>query len=244
MNESDRTIQFYNAESTQYSQKRYEGVTISYFQFLFKTRREIFLRMIESLAKSTSPKISLFDIGCADGVVLRSLDEKFPSLFSSITGVDIAPEMVVRAAKLSPKDRFSFYVRAQEPEKRYDVVTELGVHVTDLRKEIDYVTNKLVSGGYYIYVAVDKNSLHSYFKLKRKPEVQSYFKDYLSYREVEKIISEKFNIITKVPYGIFIPKLWSLPAFARVVQPIIEKICKLFAQSFYHETIYLLRKKE
>jgi len=40
----ESTINYYNQESSQYSRKRYEGKTESYFQFLFRYRQNLFLK--------------------------------------------------------------------------------------------------------------------------------------------------------------------------------------------------------
>src|SRR3989338_6869370 len=90
------TVDFYNQESEQYSKKRYEGKTNSYFQFLFKRRRQLFLAFIDSIKTELKDSKAL-EIGCADGVIVKKLLQKLPDSFKTITGVDVSPKMIQKA---------------------------------------------------------------------------------------------------------------------------------------------------
>ena len=234
----DDTIDFYNKESDQYSKKRYEGDLLTYFQFLFRRRRELFL----SLVGSITPKLKgadALEIGCADGVLIKKIFQKFPSTFESVVGIDISEGMLETARASTHDTRASYFLRGNEPQKTFGLVIELGVHAESFEEEMKYVSGKLSPQGYFIYSAAGRNSLHAKIKLKDK----KYAGDYLTYSGYEKIMNTYFDIISSEAYGLFVPKLWAFPWLARKLQPVLEYICKPVAPSLFHEKIYLLRKK-
>lgn len=232
------TIDFYNEESGQYSKKRYEGQTLSYFQFLFKRRRELFLGLIRQISPQLKNS-NILEIGCADGVLIKKLLQKFPDVFQSIVGVDVSPKMLELAKKTTNDPKVKYFFRGEEPEAKYDLVIELGVHVQDFDEEMHFVSDRLNNAGYFIYSAAGKSSLHAKIKLRDK----EYARDYLDYSQYENIIKKYFEIIHGQVYGLFIPKLWSIPVLARIVQPIIEVLLSNIFPNLFHEKIYFLRKK-
>jgi SAM-dependent methyltransferase len=229
--------QFYDSESDQYSKKRYEGLLSTYTQFLFRKRLEIFLGMFKQIAGQR--KVSLLDIGCADGIVINRIQRAFPQSTHKVVGIDISPQMIAQARESIKDPRASFYLRNEAPQEMYGVILELGVHVENLEDEIQYVKNHLVNGGYFIYSVAGRDSLHARIKLQNA----AYVKDYRSYADAERILSEHFEIVDSQAYGFFIPKLWSIPPLARVLQPIIDSILRGITPSLFHEKIYLLRDK-
>lgn len=235
---TDNTVDFYNDESEQYSRKRYEGETLTYFQFLFKRRRQLFLSLINRISGELNDS-NVLEIGCADGVLVKKLFQKLPDTFKSIIGIDVSPKMLEQARQTTKDSRAKYFLRGQEPEDKYDLVIELGVHAQNFEDEMVYVFRKLETFGYFIYSASGKNSLHVKIKLSDK----DYIRDYLGYSEYEKIIKKYFDIVLFEPYGLFIPKLWAFPALAHIVQPTLEKIFKNIFPNLFHEKIYLLRKK-
>ncbi|MFZ2522097.1 MAG: class I SAM-dependent methyltransferase [Minisyncoccia bacterium] len=235
---NESTIDYYDNQSGQYSQKRYEGKTETYFQFLFKRRRQIFLGFIASLGDFKD--FRLFEIGCADGVLIKKILQKMPNSFSKIVGIDISPKMLEKARATTADSRVSYFLRGEEDFSiKYNLVLEVGVHVSDLLTEVKFVSNKLSVGGYFIYSTAGKNSLHARIKLRDK----DYAKEYITYFKCEEILNRYFEIISSQGYGLFIPKLWAVPALARVVQPIAEALFRKILPNLFHEKIYLLRKK-
>lgn len=235
---TDNTLDFYNRESEQYSRKRYEGETLTYFQFLFKRRRQLFLGLIGGIAKSLRNSNAL-EIGCADGVIVKKLLQKLPESFKSITGIDVSPKMLELARERTLDPRAKYFLRGEEPEETYDLIIELGVHAQNFENEMIFVSERLRILGYFIYSVSGKNSLHVKIKLGGK----DYIRDYMDYPEYEKIIKKYFDIISLEPYGLFIPKLWTFPALARIGQPVFESMFKNISPNLFHEKIYLLRKK-
>lgn len=235
---TDNTVEFYDQESEQYSKKRYEGETLSYFQFLFKRRRQLFLDLISRI-KAELANSDVLEIGCADGVLIKKLFQKLPDTFRSIVGIDVSPAMLNQARQTTRDLKASYFLRGEEPEGKFNLVIELGVHPHHFEDEMIFVSEKLESRGYFIYSASGKSSLHVKIKLGK----ESYTKDYLDYSSYEKIIKKYFDIVFSEPYGLFIPKVWAIPSIARVLQPFLEIIFKNIFPDLFHEKIYLLRKR-
>jgi 2-polyprenyl-3-methyl-5-hydroxy-6-metoxy-1,4-benzoquinol methylase len=228
---------FYDAESSKYSEKRYEGALLTYTQYLFRTRLKIFL---ETMRKIVRPNLSLLEIGCADGVIMGKVDTTFSGMFQKLKGIDISPLMIQVASEHYRDPRFSFVLREQESEENFDVIIELGVHVEKMEEEIKYVVSHLKSGGHFIFSVAGKKSLHARIKIPNAP----YVKDYVAYSEADKIIGEKFDIVLTKTYGFFIPKIWKFPSIARIVQPVADSVLRPFVPELFHEKIYFLRLKE
>ncbi len=244
MYNQDKTVNFYDKESGQYARKRYEGSMSTYTHYVFRKRMSIFFDFISYILKnSPENKKSLFDIGCADGIVLFQLDERFGDRISSIDAVDISEGMLNVARSKTSDKKFSFYIRGNEPQRTFDIVSELGVHVVDIGKEMEDVMSKLNKGGYFVYSTANRNSIFARLKLHGR-EGTEYVNDYRSLVETEKVLTTKFEIVKKVSYGLFIPKLWSIPFLARIIQPAVDFILGPFVPSLFHETLYLLRTSD
>jgi SAM-dependent methyltransferase len=230
------TIEFYDRESSFYSQKRYPDITSNFTQYLFKARRDIFLNMLFDVLTST-PNPSMLEIGCADGILFRQIDEKYPSKAGKLVGMDVSPKMVEEAKKRNTNPDAKFYLRDELPEEKFDVVIELGVHPFDLGEELAYAHRHLKPGGYFFYSVVGSKSLYAKFKMKDK----NYKEDYMPYKEYEGLFKKMFSIDKSRAYGFFIPKLWSLPIVARTLQPICDLVFQKIATELFHEKIYRLR---
>jgi len=231
---------FYNYESEKYSRKRYEGITESYGQFLFKNRRKIVLDLLSKVI-GDKQDLLLLDIACADGVISKAIDNSFPNTFSKFVGTDIAPRMIdVAKRNFSEDSRFSFFIKNTCPITRFDIVLGLGyLSAPIFDTEMDFLMMRIKPGGYYLCTLSPNNSLFAKIKLKNSPLIVGY----RTYPEYKKMLSRYFEIIEEVPSGFFIPKLWSFPAIARLVQPIMEKLFKNIFPNLFHEKVYLLRKK-
>ncbi len=233
------TEEYYNQESGHYSRRRYEGRLRTYFQFLFRYRLSLSLAMVERVV-GHKHGLRLLEIGCADGIVLRGIHDRFHGAFERMIGIDIASNMIDQAREQNAGRNIVYYVRGQESGDQVDLVMELGVHPYDLKGEIEAVANSLQSGGYFIYSLSSRDSIHAKIKLKGK----EYLKDYQPYHVYETVLREHFTVIDKIPYGLFIPKLWAFPFIARYVQPFVEFILRPFTPNLFHEQIYLLKKKD
>lgn len=232
------TINFYDAVSGDYSTHRYTLVTESYSQHIFKKRRDLFLVMLGSIEKNLPKDASILEVGCADGVLFKAVEEKFPGRFSKLVGMDISPKMIEEAKKQNTNPKAVFYLKDQMPTDTYDLVIELGVHPFDLDAELAYASSHLRSRGYFLYDLVSSESLFTKIKLKDKP----YIKDYQSYRSYETSLRKYFSIIQASVYGLFVPKLWAVPAIGRNLQPVFDTVFKKIAPELFHEKIYLLQK--
>lgn len=233
--------QFYNEQSNIYSRKRYEGSTDTFIKFFFKKRRRLLIEWMSGILTGNGQR--LLEIGCADGIITRSIEESFPDKFKEIIGLDIANDMVQTANKLNAKKHIKYILRDNlSQDDKFQII--LGVGVIDpgkLRQELEYAFSYLEPRGYYFCTLTSKRSLNLRF---RPPESsEEYRKNYRTFREYENILSEKFEILKSEPYGLLIPMIWKLPNCARWLQPIAEVTLKYLIPDLFHEKIYLLQKK-
>gem|GEM_PF-1386338 len=231
------TVDFYDEESSKYSIKRYPKTTRSYTQFLFKKRLEIFLNLLEKVESSLPEDATILEIGCADGVVLSAVERRFPKKFSSLVGIDISPNMIEVAKIKNTNERASFLLRQDLPNKKFDVVIELGVGAYEYVDEWKFVTNLLKENGSYFYSLAGSQSLFTKIKNRNAP----YIKYYKTYKGYESILSEYFSIKKTQVYGLFIPWLWKIPFVGRLLQPIFDFVFQKITPELFHEKIYLLQ---
>ena len=239
-NKIEQSIDYYSGEtSLEYSHVRYAPPINSYVKYVFTTRLRLFLDLLEK-AIDGRQNLSIFEIGCADGILFKNINKSFPGAFSSLVGIDITPDMVevARREKISQAE---FYLRGEDPaEKSYDVIIEIGVHTVDVEEEIAYVKSKLKPGGYYIKTFSSRRSTQSQFKLRGKP----WLADIKTYPEYGQILAKHFEIVSSPVYCLFVPKLWSLPwPIALSLQKTIDFICRPFVPNIFHEKIYLLKSR-
>lgn len=236
-------VTYYNRESELYSKKRYEGKPETYVKYFFKKRLSFLLKDIERCLAGKE-QVCLLDVGCADGYVVQEIDTLFPKKFKEIIGVDIAPQMINEAIRANNKSYISFFSRDDERQnQRFDIILEVGFLSPSLfEHEFEYVMKRLDRGGYYICSLTSKNSLHAWLKLRGK-KGNEYIDGYLTYAQYEHILSKDFEILSKDPCGLFIPKLWAFPTIARVLQPFLDGVFRYVIPNAFHEKLYLLRKR-
>lgn len=232
------TADFYDRESSIYSAKRYPKVTISFIQYLFKKRMEVFLDMLEESLGDLPENPTMLEIGSADGILFKAVEERFPGKFKKLVGMDVSPKMVEEAAKQNTNPRATFYMRNELVSESFDVIIELGVHPYDLESELKYVANRVNSGGTFFYAVTSPNSLYVRAKLKGA----SYVKDYKRYKEYEPIFNKFFSIGGSLAYGFFVPKLWAIPVLGRIFQSSIDSLFQPLTPELFHERTYMLKK--
>ena len=238
-NQLEKTISYYDEASLDYAARRYETAPISYIQYFFQRRLALLFLAGEFLQKNTPGGFKVLDIGCADGYVLRRFYEQFPALLSQGCGMDVSAAMIENAREKSSNTPLTYCLRGEEGSGPFDLVTRLGVHVVDLAKEVDYIKERLSHDGYFVFTISTRRSVHAFLKVRHQP----YFADFKTFPEYEKILAESFDILKIYPYGFFIPKLWAFPKIARIVQPWLEKILVLFLPNYFHEKMYLLKRR-
>jgi SAM-dependent methyltransferase len=229
---------FYNKESAGYSSKRYPERASDYIQFFFKKRLSLTLKVL-SRAFNDKTSLSLLEIGCADGVVMREISKKVPRVFSEMTGIDTAEEMIKKAKAMDSQFlKTRYFVRGQEPAgARFDAIIEIGVaNYTDFDAELRYAADHLKSGGKYILSIAGNGSLNA-----RLGGGVGYA-NFLSYGEYEDKIRGLFSLEMSLPVGLRVPLIWRTPALARFVQPILENTFLHIAPGLFHEKVYLLKK--
>jgi SAM-dependent methyltransferase len=229
---------FYNKESATYSAKRYPAKAATFTQFFFKERLRLTLGLLEKYVQEKR-EVSLLEIGCADGVVARAIWQKFGQNIAAFDATDIAPDMIEAAKKNNADTPIRFSVREGiSLPARHDCIIEVGVlNYLDLEEELDAVASVLAPGDAYVCSLVGRSSLLNTFKGKGDGLLHLN-----SYRGYESEIRKRFEIQKTVATGFFIPWLWKLPAVARALQPIIEKMLA-FMPGLAHEKIYVLISK-
>jgi SAM-dependent methyltransferase len=235
-----RTDEYYDDEARVYSEKRYPERVVAYSQFLFTHRRELVLRLLRHVIANTSTPRSLFEMGCADGILLRSISARYPGAFSTMLGADISQPMIDTARALTTDDTIQYAMRDSLPDRgSYTCVMEIGVAaiILDTRNELAMFARQLAPGGYVLCILRGHDSI--VFLLGRGGADRSLFKPY---QEYEQTVQEFFTIVDSRTCGIYVPLIWKIPALARIVQPLAEYLGRIFP-SLAHERLYLLRKK-
>lgn len=232
-----KDAEFYNKESLKYSSKRYPRKASTYIQYFFKRRLQILLIELGEICEEKTG-LNLLEVGCADGVVLRAIVEAFPQSFSSMTGIDTAKDMVSAAKSLTNDSRIAFYERGAEPKEKRDVIIEIGVaNYADFDEELRYAKENLIEGGTFILSIAAKGSINAFFGKGDG------YNNFLSYREYESRISHSFRIVRYIPVGFYIPIIWRVPAIARYIQAVKERVMAPIAPNVFHEKVYVLKAK-
>ncbi len=230
--------QFYDNASSEYSSKRYKGITSSYIQFFFKRRLSLTLIVLSELIKGKE-KLRLLEAGCADGIIIDTILKVFPENFVNCVGTDISPGMIEAANKRNTNKNIKYFLKEGGESGYFDFVLALGFlspSIFDI--EFAYIKKNLKPGGFVILSLASKNSIYTKLKLQK----EKYIKDYWSHEEYEEYLKKDFEIVSTRPYGFFIPKLWAFPGIAKHIQPLVEDIMKFIAPNLFHEKLYVLRK--
>jgi len=234
----EKNLDYYQKEGEVYSDKRYPEIDTDYVHFFFKRRLTLLIMFLESVLKDKKDQ-EILEVGCADGVVSRSLMMCFDNI-KKINAIDISSVMIDSARQQTKNKNISFFIRGKEPKQLYDIVVEVGVvNLTDREVEYNYALENLKPGGLYVCSLASKTSLRSIIKFNKENDG---FAHLLSFEDYERELAEKFEIVRTSPYGLFIPWLWKFPSVARHVQPFIDKVLSPL-EVVFHEKIYLLRKK-
>lgn len=230
---------FYNQESTQYSSKRYPKVPSSYTQFFFNRRLALTKNFVAKIIAYEGKELSLLELGCADGIVVRELVHTFPHAFSKLVGIDISPGMVEEARKQNTEQRVEFLLRQDYVARpTVDIVTETGViNYAGFDSDVTFVSQNLKNDGWYVLSIAGTNSLRNLLK----PEGD--FVDFRSYGEYEKLLREKFSVYATIGCGFFIPHIWKVSVIARPLQLFADAVLGRIFPSLCHEKVFLLKKK-
>ena len=235
-----RGDEYYDDEASIYSAKRYPRVVTNYIQFLFTHRRDILLATIKQVIRSTPTPRTLFEMGCADGVLLRAVEQRYPQAFTQMLGVDVSEPMVREAIALTQDPTITYKVRSVVAETgSYTCALEIGVAalVLDTKGELKILADQLVPGGYLICSIAGRNSIAA---VRGGTAAQRALLK--SYSHYEADMRTLFTIEETRSCGIDIPFLWRFPAVGRLLQPLFETLGSL-SPGLAHERIYLLKKK-
>jgi 2-polyprenyl-3-methyl-5-hydroxy-6-metoxy-1,4-benzoquinol methylase len=232
-----KDTEFYNKESTVYSEKRYPKVATSYTQFFFKERLK---HTLLELQKNTVGihECSLFEIGCADGIVLKEIHDAFGNAYSPMVGIDISPGMIAAAKEKFGTLGITFKTRQEYTDTRtFDAVIEIGViNYANLTEELEYIAKHINPTGVAIISLAGTGSL---WDKTRKSDTG--FATFLSYHDYEAEIAKRFTIVKAIPVGLPLPVIWRAPAVARVVEGILETLFRPILPNLFHEKVYVLK---
>jgi glycosyltransferase involved in cell wall biosynthesis/SAM-dependent methyltransferase len=244
---------FYDKESSKYSDKRYPKTDTDYTHFFFKRRLSIALSILEKVI-SSRPKIhssgrpalpSLLEVGCADGVVLRAAYDRFGHAVSSYEGIDISPGMIEVARKKQAGTPLNFSVReprgpfvVESKDVKKDIIIEIGVlNYADFDGDIKLARETISDDGYYICSVAGRGSLDDRFR-----KSDHGFDNFMAYGEYESRLRQSFDIVSVYPVGLRIPVIWRSPMMARAIQPVVETVMAPIARGLFHEKVYVLKK--
>lgn len=229
---------FYNKESTQYSDKRYPRVPESYTQFFFKRRLALTKSFLRDALLKTQEPITLLEVGCADGVVVREIEKEFPSKFKKLIGVDIAPAMIEEARKKNVFPHVEFFVRDAYRGEPVELIVEIGViNYAQFGEEMASAAQALTPGGQYVFSIAGTSSLINRLKPLKD------FNDFRSYGEYDRLVRETFEVLRVRGCGFFVPYLWRVPVLARIVQSVVDPVMGFLTPAWCHEKLYLVKKK-
>ncbi len=230
---------FYDKESGNYSEKRYLTVPNTYNKFFFQRRLKLLINKIDKYINNKSDLVIIED-GCADGFVIRTLVSKFKKNISKAIGVDISPLMIDKAKKSELENLLSFSVKDElNKDIKANILLAIGfVSPGIFEEEFDFIKSHTDNNSLIILSLVSNNSLFAKLKLKN----MEILKDYWDYKSYENLLKNDFEILDSISYGLFVPKLWSLPRIAMLLQPIFEIIFGIFPNLF-HERFYFLKKR-
>lgn len=232
-----RDTQYYDRESSRYSEKRYPAVPGSYIQSFYLRRLALSIGLIRQAVHGSGLK--LVEIGCADGVVTNALYDEFSGTFNNIAGVDISKAMVEAAAARAGGRHITFSQRDEHVfADTYDLIVEIGVvNYADADAEFRFAREKVSANGYYLCSVAGADSLLHWLK----PDEGTGFSNFNSYAKYEAQLRTYFTIVSATPVGLFIPHVWKVPKLARIVQPLCEAVFSRIAPNLYHEKLYLLK---
>ncbi len=230
---------YYDEEAKVYSQKRYPEVTTNYIQFLFTHRRNLVLSMLGVVKQETVPPRSLLEIGCADGVLLRAVEEKYPGMFAEMLGTDISAPMIETAQVLTHSSHIRYAMRDEIPPRgEYTCEMEIGVGAvsSDMENEFARAAAQLVPGGLFLCVVAGRDSLATRWGMTAAAREKLF-----PYPVYETEMRKSFTIVRAKSYGLHVPLLWRVPFVGRVLQPVAELFGRCFP-ALCHERLYLLKK--
>lgn len=230
---------FYDKASGEYSNRRYKSGTNSYIQFFFKRRLSLTIDILQKYLSGRN-NLSLLEVGCADGIVIETIDSKYSNNFTKYIGTDISPEMIKVASEKNKNNKINYYIKNSNEQGGFDFVLAIGFLSPGIfDREFDYIKKFLKKDGIAIVSMASRDSIYTKLKLKD----QEYSKDYWNHNQYMEFLQKDFDVLCTKPCGLFIPKLWVLPVLARIAQPICESVFKFIIPNLFHEKLYVLRRK-
>lgn len=235
-----KDVVFYDRESENYSKKRYPEFPSSYTQFFFKRRMDFVVRILGEFLAASDRRTSVLEVGCADGIVLRNLYDKYEQKLEKVAGIDTSEGMIRQAVCLNGKRRISYQVRNEEyTGEIFGAIFEVGVlNYTDWRRDLLAADRRLVPDGIFICSLAGARSL--FVRMQGEP---GYFGPLCVYQDYERELRKRFTVISEYSCGYYIPLIWKWPRVAIYIQLLAEAAFSTVFPGLAHEKVYVLKKK-
>lgn len=155
---------------------------------------------LQALADLSLSSPDILEIGCATGWLCREL-----SALGSVTGIDLADDVIRQAEVLVPEARFvaGDFLTLDLGQAAYDVVVSLETiaHVEDKGRFLDRVAELLRPGGHLILTTQNRWVWQRASGLEKPDEIVQEFFDM---NELKAVLRPRFEVLratTLIPYG-------------------------------------------
>lgn len=168
------------------------GQTKSWEDACIETRRNTSERQRRLRYFKIKKKEKVLDLGCGDGLNVNIL---YKSGIKNITGVDISPNLIKSAKKLTPRARFYLSSAEKLPFKAetFDVVLVDSVfhHFMKYDKALSEIKRVLKNGGRLCFIEPHKNIIRSIYDIVCELPISKYI-PFLRKRRVSYLGEIKF----------------------------------------------------
>lgn len=162
-----------------------------------RTRGEAVLEVIRALP--VAPR-RILEVGCATGWLCEEM-----SAFGSVTGIDLADEVIAEAQANVPAVRFlaGDFLEMDLGSEAFDLVVSLETiaHVKDRPAFCGRIASLLVDGGYLVITAQNKFIWERSGALRKPEEI---LQRLLTMKELKALLRPEFDILeakTVIPFG-------------------------------------------
>ena len=155
---------------------------------------------LEAISDLDLPSPEILEIGCATGWLCRGLAE-----LGTVTGIDLADEVIARARVLVPEARFlaGDFLAIDFQDESYDVVVSLETiaHVVDRAAFLGRIADVLRPNGHLVLTTQNRSIWERSGWLEKPQEI---VQDLLTMLELRRLLHPRFEVVratTLVPFG-------------------------------------------
>ncbi|MBK67803.1 MAG: hypothetical protein CMP22_06700 [Rickettsiales bacterium] len=184
----------------------------------YESRWDLFLKVGRRWAYSAlkgrlaqNKVLKILDIGCGNGVFLKTLHEEFPQ--HHYTGIDISKEMLPDKSKDIQFLNMSYddYIK-QDHKKRFDTILHMNVlhHIEGQEDHLKDVFKHMDEGAQLLLIDFDRSSLlmywaDLYWRVFKKTHVKSW-----SLRDLKAFINKQNGFEISVAETLKVNRFWRL----------------------------------